>query len=246
MKKSITLLLLLSGLSLKAQKTDTIKVGDRFRLFDQLEMGTTRDAIYTELNGKAQSVTLKTKTVERITIDGREYMAFTHLWDSSNPDLSGSFYYICEPETLRPVIHIRNSKRMGKEAFAFSKEKISGLDSVQNNARKDFNLPLDMQTYNWEIDLETYSLIPMKAGYQVAMPFYHPGSPSVPKYYLLKVEGSEKLKMPNGQVLDCWIIFTDYGGTQPTRFWYTKKGQNFVKMEGQYNQLKIHKVRLFD
>lgn len=230
----------------QAQKVDTIDVGYKFRNFKNLELGTTRDAIYTEVNNKVTSVTLKTKTVERITIDGRQYMAFTHLWDNGSADFSGSFYYICEPETLKPIVHIRNSKRAGKEAFDFSERRISGLDSVQNNTQKDFSLPLEMQTFNWEIDIETYSLLPMRAGYQVAMPFYHPGSPTPAKYYLLKVEGSEKLKIPSGQEVDCWIIFTDYGGTQPTRFWYAKKGQNFVKMEGQYNQMKIHKVRLFD
>lgn len=233
-------------IGVQAQKVDTIDIGYRFKGFQNLELGTSKDAIYTELNGKVRSLTLKTKVIERVIIDGKEYMAFTHIWHNPNPEMSGSFYYLCEPETLKPVLHIRNTQRAGKEGFYFSDEKISGLDSAINNTQKDFDLPLDVQTYNWEIDLETYSLIPMKTGYQVAMPFYHPGSSTPPKYYLLKVEGSEKLKMPNGTELDCWIIFTDYGGTQPTRFWYTKKGQNFVKMEGQYNQLKIHKVRLFD
>ena len=229
-----------------AQKVDTINVGYRFKGFKNLELGTTKDAIYTVHNGKFLSLTLKTKIVERISIGGKEYMAFTHLWDNPSPEMSGSFYYLCEPETLKPVLHVRNTQRAGKEGFSFSETLISTLDSVENNSQKDFELPLEFQTYNWEIDLETYSLIPMKPGYQVAMPFYHPGSSTPPKYYLLRVEGSEKLTMPSGEELDCWIVFTDYGGTQPTRFWYTKKGQNFVKMEGQYNQLKIHKVRLFD
>lgn len=68
---------------------------------------------------------------------------------------------------------------------------------------------------------------------------------NTPAFYNLKVEGGDKLTLPNGETLDCWVIFTDYGGTQPTRFWYTKKGQNFVKMEGQYNQVKIYKTRLY-
>ncbi|MBO6497738.1 MAG: hypothetical protein JJ978_19385, partial [Roseivirga sp.] len=88
-------------------------------------------------------------------------------------------------------------------------------------------------------------VLPMSEGKTFVMNFYHPGSPTHPAFYNLKVEGSDKLTLPNGEKLDCWVIFTDYGGTQPTRFWYTKKGQNFVKMEGQYNQVKIYKTRLY-
>jgi hypothetical protein len=86
--------------------------------------------------------------------------------------------------------------------------------------------------------------LPLEVDYEAVMNFYHPGG-SAPNFYHLKVLGSEKLILPDGTEMDCWILFTDYGGTQPTRFWYTKVNQNFVKMEGEYNKLKIRKVRLF-
>ena len=139
----------------------------------------------------------------------------------------------------------RTTKKNGKEGFYFQQGNITALDSVTDNAQKDFELALTEPTFNWEIDLETYSLLPMKEGYHAVMNFYHPGGGTPPKYYHLKVTGSEKLKLPNGKYMDCWIVFTDYGGTQPTRFWYTKKGQNFVKMEGEYNRMTIRKERIF-
>ncbi|MEO1097320.1 MAG: hypothetical protein AAFX57_06145, partial [Bacteroidota bacterium] len=61
----------------------------------------------------------------------------------------------------------------------------------------------------------------------------------------VEVERSEELELPGGSKLDTWVLFIDYNGTQPTRFWYTKETQDFVKMEGDYNGTKIVKARLF-
>jgi hypothetical protein len=236
------LLLLIPSLAI-AQ--DTIRVGHRFKNFNQLEMGTKRDAVYNSLDGEVKGMALKTRTTEKVIIDGKEYISITHSWVSPNTQWKGNFKYLCETETMRPVQHIRTTETAGVEAFRFIDSKIIGLDTATSNTQKDFELTLKEPTYNWEVDLETYSLLPMKKGYHAVMNFYHPGGNTPPEFYHLKVTGSEKLKLPNGKTIDCWVIFTDYGGTQPTRFWYTKKGQNFVKMEGQYNRMTIRKVRLF-
>lgn len=243
-KHIIALITMICSWQLKAQIVDTIRVGDQFKMIDQLEMGTTKDIIFTEMGGITRSVSLKTKTTKKVKINGIEYLAFTHNWETGNPETSSDFYYLCEPKTLKPILHIRNTKHNGKEAFSFQGMKIVGLDSATGNSKKDFSLDLIEPTYNWEIDLETYSLLPMKMGYEAVMNFYHPGG-SAPNFYHLKIIGDEKLMLPDGREMDCWILHTDYGGTQPTKFWYTKKNQNFIKMQGQYNQLTIRKERIF-
>lgn len=244
MKKIVVIILLIVvGQSLSAQ--DTIRVGHKFRNFKNLEMGTKRDVIYSSLNGQMRSLLIKTRITELVKVEGTEYIKITHIWENADAAQKGQFVYYCEPETLKPVQHVRQTERAGKEAFYFKNDQIIGLDSAVDNSQAEFNLELTEPTYNWEIDLETYSLFPMKKGYKVAMNFYHPGSKTPPKFYLLEVTGSEQLKMADGSTLDCWVISTDYGGSQPTRFWYTKKGQNFVKMEGRYGQLKIHKERIY-
>lgn len=251
MKNLILISILLSiSLSFKSQAQsietiDTIRVGHRFKTIQFLEMGQTKDVIYTKVNNKIMSVSVNFKETKTIEVNGKKLLYFSHDVQSGNADRDGSFEYICEPETLRPIQLIRNSKRSGKEAFQFSESLISGLDSAVDNSQKDFELALSEKTYNWQIDLETYSLLPMTEGYHAVMNFYHPGSSSEPKFYHLKVIGSDTIQLPDSRSMDCWIIFTDYGGTQPTRFWYTKQGQNFVKMEGQYQQLTILKERIF-
>lgn len=244
----VALLLVLNTLQLHCQVNetmDTIRVGHQFKNIQHLEMGQTKDVIYTKVKNKVMSVSVNFKETKTIEVNGKKLLYFSHDVQSGNADMDGSFEYICEPETLKPIQLIRNSKRAGKEAFQFSESLISGLDSAVDNVQKDFELVLSETTYNWQIDLETYSLLPMKEGYHAVMNFYHPGSSSEPKFYHLKVIGSDTIQLPDGRSINCWIIFTDYGGTQPTRFWYTKQGQNFVKMEGQYKQLTILKERIF-
>ncbi len=225
-----------------AQNIDTIKVGYKFNMRD-LEIGTFKEILYTEFKGKTNPPILKTKSVNKVKINGVSYLEFKHDWVSSKEDFNGGFYYICEPQTLKPVLHIRNTKGKGKEAFKFNSMSITGLDSAQENVMADFNLSLQVPTYNWEIDLETYSLLPMKKGYVAVMNFYHPGGGS-PGYYRLEVIDEATISLPNGQNMECWVLFTDYGGTQPAKFYYTKKGQNFIKMESTYNGMNITKVRL--
>lgn len=243
MKKLLIILLIINANLILAQ--DTIRVGHPFKNFDQLEMGTKKDLVYSSFQDKVVGMSLKTRTTEMVELNGKKLLRITHTWQSPGSEWQGHFTYWCEPGTLKPIQHIRHTKKTGTEAFQFHPDRISALDSVANNQQRDFKLDLIEPTYNWEVDLETYSLLPMKEGYHAVMNFYHPGGQTPPKYYHLKVTGSEKLILPDGREMDCWIVFTDYGGTQPTRFWYTKAGQNFVKMEGTYNRMTIRKERLF-
>lgn len=242
MKNAIFLLLFIS---VSAFGQDTLKVGHRFKAAKDLELGIQKDVMYTMVNGRVNSLSIKTRETKMVSINGKNYLSITHDSQTGKPDFDGWFEYICEPETLKPVQHIRRSKRAGNEAFSFSGMLISGLDSVVDNQQKDFELKLNEPTYNWEIDIETYSLLPMTEGYHAVMNFYHPGGNASPNYYHLKVIGSEEIVLPDKRKIDCWIVFSDYSGVQPTRFWYSKKGQNFVKMEGKYNQLTIRKERIF-
>jgi len=234
----VTLTFILCSFTIKAQKPDTIQVGHVFKHLQHLEMDTTRELIYTESNGSTKFSAMKIKTVREVKIKGKSYLEFQHKWMTGNEKSDGNFYFLCEPKTLRPIIHIRNTARAGIEAYQFSDSKVTSLDSIEKNSVKDLNIDLEVPTYVWEIDLETYSLLPMKKGYQVVMNFYHPGGPE-PDYYLLSVEKDEKISLPDGSKLDCWVLYTNYGGKQESRFWYSKKDQNFIKMESNYGGFKI-------
>lgn len=233
--------------SLHAQEADTIRVGDTFENHHLLKEKTISYLVHSEFRGSVRLGVLVRSSVEKIKHEGKDYLALRHFYYSSDKNSSGDFYSMVEPETFKPVIHIRNIGDRGKEAYRFTGETLVALDTVSNNAEEGYNLTLEEPVFNFELDLNTFSMLPMQEGYKAVLRFHHPGSKSTkPDWYEIKVEGSEKVKLPGGKELDTWVLFMDYNGTQPTRFWYTKKGQEFVKMEGNYNGVKIYKTRLFE
>lgn len=228
------------------QEIDTIRVGNHFKNFDQLPTGTMQYMVYAERGGIQRPSVLMTAKTERIEHQGEEYITISHIWNGAEKKYNGRFYSMVKPKTFEPVIHIRESEAKGKEAYKFSEKALTALDTVSNNAEAGYNLELDESIFNFEIDLETFSLLPLKQDYKAALHFFHPGSTfGGPDWYLIEVIGSEELTLPGGKKIDTWILYMDYNGTQPTKFWYTKKNQEFIKMIADYNGTTIYKTRLF-
>lgn len=231
---------------LNAQQADTIRVGDRFKNHHLLKEKTIDYLVHSEFRGSVRLGVLIRSSVEKVKHEGKDYIVIKNNYYGADKSSSGDFYSMVEPETFKPVIHIRNIGEKGKEAYQFTDKALMALDTVSNNAEAGHKLELEEPIFNFELDLNTFSMLPMKKGYKAVLRFHHPGSKTTkPNWYKIKVEGSEKLKLPGDKELDTWVLFMDYNGTQPTRFWYTKKDQEFVRMEGNYNGVKIYKTRLF-
>ncbi|MEM9859183.1 MAG: hypothetical protein AAF843_17620 [Bacteroidota bacterium] len=246
MKKILFVLSILSlGISATSQPIDTIRVGEKFKGYRNLKSGEFKYLVYMEKGIMQRPTVLMTSKVSRRIIDNEELLTISHRWTSMDSKMNGSFYSIVKPKTLQPLAHIRESQK-GKEAYSFQGDHLIGLDTAVNNLEADYSLQLEEPIFNFEIDLETFSALPLTEGYQAVLQFFHPGSTyKGPEWYLISVERSEELVLPSGLRVDTWVLYMDYNGTQPTRFWYTKKGQDFVKMEGDYNGTKIVKTRLF-
>ena len=248
MKPNILFILLLSlawCLPVKAQDVDTIRVGDIFENHQLLKEQTIDYLVHSEFKGSVRLGVMVRSSVEKINHEGEDFIVIKHDYYGADKKSSGEFHSMVKPESFEPVIHIRNIGERGKEAYRFTGDSIIALDTVKNNAEEGYNLSLEEPVFNFELDLNTFSMLPMRNGYTAVLRFHHPGSKTTkPDWYKIKVEGSEKVRLPGGKELDCWVLFMDYHGTQPTRFWYTKSGQEFVKMEGNYNGVKIYKTRL--
>lgn len=237
-----TLALLFMTQTLMAQQQDTLHVGTVFKDFNKLNYETFEFEVYSERDGKKTPPVLMTSTTTKENINGRKYIAIRHTW--SSPKFNGNFYALLEPKTMRPVIQIRNLDK-GKEAYQFLEGRITGLDTAANNLEADYHLELPFPVFNFEIDLEIFSVLPLSENKTLMVPFYHAGSSSSPAYYEIKVEKTENLEIPEVGDVSCWVLFMNYGGIQPTRFWYTKKDRKFVRMEATYKGVRIFKVRKF-
>ncbi|MEO9484881.1 MAG: hypothetical protein ABJG47_15585 [Ekhidna sp.] len=235
--------LLLFSQSTFAQSIDTLHVGKSFGDFDKLSYESYPFTVYSEKNGKrGPEISFISATSEEM-MNGKRVIAITHTWSGNN--FNGSFLALVKHGTFEPIIQIRNTEGK-KEAYSFFPDKITGLDSASNNAAADYRKELPHPVFNFEIDIETYAILSMKEGAVFAIPFFHAGSAySPPAYYKMIVERKEELEINGLGKKMCWVLFIDYAGKQPTRFWYTIDERKFVKMEGEYNGLQIHKIRKF-
>jgi len=225
-----------------SKQADTIRVGEPLANFDRLEQQKFEYNVFSQRGDKRSPSIKMSSEIKKVKIDNKDYLAITHTWSSAMTN--GSFCAIVEPQTLKPVVHIRNTPK-GKQAYKFSHNAVTTLDSAKNNIEKDFSINLPEPTFNFEIDLETFSVLPLAKGKEFAVNFYHAGGSSAPSWYTIKVERSERLDVEGLGNVDTWVLFMDYHGVQPTRFWYTKESHEFIKMEGEFNGTKIYKQRLF-
>ncbi|MEO1097321.1 MAG: hypothetical protein AAFX57_06150, partial [Bacteroidota bacterium] len=72
---------------------------------------------------------LMMSTVSEISNNNEKLLSISHIWRSFDQKMNGNFFSVLRPETLEPVIHIRESNK-GKEAYEFHKDSLVGLDSA--------------------------------------------------------------------------------------------------------------------
>ncbi|MDB5962811.1 MAG: hypothetical protein JWP59_4105 [Massilia sp.] len=159
----------------------------------------------------------------------------TQRWDASAPALTRLIDSWFDKDTLRPRSHQRVSERDGQktvEGFLFASDKITGMPDLADNTQKALQVPSPEPTFNFETDIETLQTLPLAAGYEASINFYHPGGATPPQRYLFKVSGSATIAGPAGPV-DCWVVTTDYNRPDMplSTFWFAKGTQLMVRQE---------------
>jgi hypothetical protein len=106
-------------------------------------------------------------------------------------------------------------------------------------------MPITEPSFNWELDLETFPLLPLKEGKTFVINFYHPGSKGGPAWYNYSVTGSEKITTVNGQGIDCFKLYTEYANNRGnSTWWLSKKTHEVLKMEEHFGPVTRYKLRL--
>jgi hypothetical protein len=155
-----------------------------------------------------------------------------------------------EQTTFRPLTHQRiSTDKEGKrtvEGFVFAADKVTGMADLADNAQKELFVPAPESTFNFETDIEFLQALPLAAGYEAQVNFYHAGGAAPPARYTFKVTGSATLAGAAGPV-DCWLVTTDYNrpGSVST-FWFAKGSQLMLRQESPLGPGKVFVKTLID
>lgn len=187
-----------------------------------------------------------TRTVSFEERDGKQLVRIRQRWDGVAPTpsvrLIDSWF---DAGTFRPHTHERITERDGKrmvEGFVFTPERITGMQDLAENTQKDLSVASPEPAFNFETDIEFLQALPLAAGYEARINFYHPGGPTPPQRYTFKVSGSATIAGPAGPV-DCWVVTTDYNkpGAVST-FWFAKGSQLMVRQESRMGERTLVKA----
>jgi hypothetical protein len=180
------------------------------------------------------------------TREGQKVFAITQHWYGSDTLSYRSVYSLNTADNFAPVYHSEHAG--GKYvAYNWKADEIRGADTAEGNARKGFNLKFDQPNYNWNLDIETFEMLPLAAGKSFLINFYDAGL-DPPKYVLYSVTGSETLSLLDGARTDCWKLYTEgtdpRGGKYSETYWISKKGHEFLKEEDSFSGMYRYKIKM--
>ncbi|WP_338767880.1 hypothetical protein WAF17_06645 [Bernardetia sp. ABR2-2B] len=160
-------------------------------------------------------------------------------------------YLITFDEKLCPlsekVVHqeLKNEEQsVEKKHFIYEENKMySDKDTTIHNT-EPFEIDDLKHSFNWELDLEVLSALPLEEDKQFAISFYHPASKTPPKYYKYWVDRSEEISL-NNKSMDCWVVKVIYSEYQSSEFWIDKSTHRVLQMkEGFFGKYRFKKLIL--
>jgi hypothetical protein len=165
-------------------------------------------------------------------------------WYGSDTPAYLAVYSINEAASFAPVYH-RELVRGKLSAYDWKWDGISGADSVADNARKGFTLAFGEPNLNWNLDIETFEMLPLAEGRSFLINFYDAGL-DPPQYVRYTVKGSEKLAQQGGGEVECWVLGTEgkdpKGAVYTETYWISKKEHSFLKEVDHFNGTIRYKV----
>jgi hypothetical protein len=226
-----------------------VDVGAPLPRFDLLKEGAHHYLRFMKSGDANTPVDIWTREIRFETSGSQQLMQIRQKWDAVNPPSTRHLNSWFETGTFRPRTHERISEREGKrlvEGFSFAPDKITGLKDLADNTQKDLSVDSGEPTFNFETDIEFLQALPLAAGYEASINFYHPGGRTAPQRYLFKVTGSATIAGPAGPV-DCWVVTTDYNrpGSVST-FWFAKATQLMVRQESPLGDGRVMVKALID
>jgi hypothetical protein len=254
LQRSITsILIALTVLCLSAQpkyasaQVDTIRLKDHRLNTATLKPGMRQYLVYFQMLKSPKTLRfwywLRDTKIE--TRSGEKVFATTQHWFGSDTMSYRAVYSVNRVKDFSPVYHMETIA--GKvSAYSWDNYKIKGADTVALNAKKDFALNFTEPNFNWNLDIETFEMLPLAAGKTFAINFYDAGF-GKPQYVIYKITGNEVISTLDNKKVDCWKLVneTDNNGNHYVEtFWISKKGHEFLKEEDTFGGGYRYKVKM--
>ncbi|WP_374951796.1 hypothetical protein [Mucilaginibacter sp.] len=244
---ALTGLLLLTGSNIATAQTDTIRLKDKGLNTATLKPGLRQYLVYFQMPKSPKTLRFwlwlrDTKVENR---NGEKLFVTTQHWYGSDTISYRSAYSVNRQADFSPVYHSETVAGKNK-AYNWGATKIISADTVSNNSLKNFTLDFTTPNYNWNLDIETFEMLPLAAGKIFAINFYDAGI-GKPDYIIYKVSGSEVITTYDNQKIDCWKLAneSEFRGQKAYQtFWISKKNHEFLKEEDSFPGGYRYKIKL--
>ena len=236
----------LVSLSVFAQ-TDTIRLQDKRLNTSALKPGLNQYLVYFQNPKTPKSLRFWfwLRDIKLEQRKGEKVFTVTQHWYSTDSATYRSIYSVNRASDFAPVYHAETIGTKTK-AYNWGPDKITGADTVAQNLQKAFSLDFKLPNFNWNLDIETFEMLPLAEGKNFIINFYDAGL-SPPEWVSYKVTGSETITLLNNEKVDCWKLFTE-GDSQGTHYsetyWISKKNHEFLKEEDFFNNMYRYKIKM--
>jgi len=186
------------------------------------------------------------RDIKKSTRNGVEVFNTTQHWYGADTMSYRTCYSVNEAADFSPLYHTESITGKTK-AYNWLPTGMTGADTVSANLAKGFKLDFTEPNFNWNLDIETFEMLPLAAGKTFAINFYDAGL-SEPKYVLYKVIGSEVITLLDNTKTDCWKLYEEGkspdGSIYTETFWISKKGHEFLKEEDAFGGMYRYKIKM--
>ncbi len=248
---SILAAVFVAGVAISAHAAEQASAQDEFEFSglnaSDYTLGERQYLVYFKDKGSdaAKWLSLWTRSTAIVERAGEKLVEIRQIWRSDDPRFQRELYSLNRIEDFAPVLHITKRGEEGViEAYQFSDSEITGAPGVEGNTKTDFSVAKAPNTLNWELDMETFALLPLKKDAVFNLNFYHPGSKTAPQAYEYKIIGEDVLTDYAGRKVKTWMLKIEYGETDNAIFWLDQKTGEMLKMEEVFGDMRRYKVRL--
>jgi hypothetical protein len=243
----IVLIVFLLSISLKIfAQADTITIHTNNLKMEKIEPNKNTYLVYIEQpDGTVLDVSIWERNISFSTLKNEKVIVIDQRWKNQEKTKTRTIQSINKRTNFQPIYHYSKNGKGTIEAYTFLKDKIIGTDSIENNTKKGFQISNKSNTLNWELDLETYQLLPYKLNTAFKINFYHPGSKNMqPDFYTYSVIGEEKIKISDQNSIDCWVLKIQHASNSYATYWVDKKTRETIKMVEVFGAIKRYKIKI--